>query len=118
MSKRKPESSDAPGMELSSQMMEWWAQQWTQGVNPVARIQLAWMQSVSEVMQQETRFLMAMADASRRLAECYDTHAGDPERMGECYRSIASEIGDHHMERMKTVAEMPNEFRRRIWEEI
>ncbi|MGM0785803.1 MAG: hypothetical protein ACQEUM_17020 [Pseudomonadota bacterium] len=118
MSKRKPESSDAPGMELSSQMMEWWAQQWTQGVNPVARIQLAWMQSVAEVMQQEASFLKAMADASRRLAECYDSHADDPEKMGECYRSIASEITDQQMERMKTVAEMPNEFRRRIWEEI
>ncbi|WP_163557512.1 hypothetical protein [Halomonas sp. NO4] len=118
MSERKPDSNSTPSMEMPSQMMEWWAQQWMQNANPMTRLQLAWMQSVSEVMEQEANFLKAMADASQRLAECYDTHGGDPEKMGECYRSIANEISDHHMERMKKVAEMPNEFRRRIWEEI
>lgn len=118
MSSQKPESSSTPGIPAPGPMMDWWTQQWMQGTNPVTRIQLAWMQSISEVMEQESIFLKAMADASHRLAECYDTHSGDPAKMGECYRNIASELTDHHMARMKKVAEMPDDFRRRIWEEI
>lgn len=118
MSRQKSESSSTQGMPLPGPSMEWWSQQWMQGINPMTRIQLAWMQSMSEMLEQEAHFLKAMADASHRLAACYDSHAGDPEKMGECYRNIASEIGDHHMERMKKVAEMPDDFRRRIWEEI
>ena len=118
MSHRKTDSSSNPGTEMPGQMMEWWSQQWMQGHNPMMRVQLAWMQSVSDVMEQEATFLKAMAEASQRLAECYDTHSGNPEKMGECYRSIASELGNHHMQRMRKVAEMPNDFRLRIWEEI
>lgn len=118
MTNSKPDTGNAPALDAANPMMEWWTQQWLQGVNPMARIQLAWMASFSEVMHQEARFLKAMAEASERLAACYDTHGDDPEKLRDCYQDIAKEMADHHMKRMHHVANLPNDFRQRIWEEI
>ncbi|MCG6657028.1 hypothetical protein HOP52_04460 [Halomonas campisalis] len=118
MSNSKPDSVTTPGLDNGNPMMEWWSQQWMQGINPMTRMQLAWMESVSEVMHQEALFLKAMAEASERLAQCYDTHNGDPSKVSACYQNIAKEMADHQMQRMHHVANLPNDFRQRIWEEI
>ncbi|MCE8002148.1 hypothetical protein [Billgrantia ethanolica] len=107
-----------PALDASLPLMEWWSQQWIQGITPMTRLQLAWMESVSDMMLQEAKFLAALSEAGQQLGHCYDTHGADPEKMKECYEEIAREVADQHMRRLKHVAAMPQEFRRRIWEEI
>ncbi|RDB43202.1 hypothetical protein DU490_09375 [Halomonas sp. DQ26W] len=118
MSSKKPGPSTINPLEVSRPIMEWWTQQWMQGATPMTRMQLVWMENLSEIMQQEARFLSALAESSQRIAKCYDTHQSDPKKMNECYQSLAREVADHHMERMKNVATLSQDFRTRIWEEI
>ncbi|MGR4068113.1 hypothetical protein [Billgrantia sp. C5P2] len=107
-----------PAIGLSQPLMEWWAQQWVQGITPMTRLQLAWMESLTDMMQQEARFFAALSAAGEQLGKCYETHGTDPEKMKECYEEIAREVADQHMQRLKQVATLPHEFRRRIWEEL
>ncbi|MCE8015017.1 hypothetical protein HOP62_02880 [Halomonas sp. MCCC 1A17488] len=110
--------SHTPAFGASQPMIEWWSQQCMQGFAPVTRFQLAWMECTCEMLQQEARFFAALSAAGEQLNHCYETHGADPEKMQECYKEIAREVADHHMERLKQVAILPQEFRRRIWEEI
>lgn len=107
-----------PALDASQPMLQWWSQQWLQGVAPMSRLQLAWMESVSDLMQQEAQFLAALSQAGQQLAHCYETHGTDPEKMKECYEGIAREVADQHMERLKRVASLPHEFKSRVWEEL
>ncbi|MCE8031603.1 MAG: hypothetical protein LPK20_17070 [Halomonas sp.] len=107
-----------PALFASQPLVEWWAQQWIQGITPMTRLQLAWMESMSDMMQQEARFIAALSAAGQQLGQCYETHGHDPEKIQECYEEIAREVAEHHMQRIKQVASLPQEFRRRIWEEL
>jgi hypothetical protein len=107
-----------PILEASQPMMEWWTQQWLMSANPTARMQQAWLESLSEVMQQEAHFLLVLAEASHRLSEFYLTGKGDPDRANEWYQHIAREMANHQLARIKRMAELPTDFRERIWEEI
>ncbi|MFQ3787530.1 hypothetical protein [Halomonas sp. A29] len=107
-----------PALSASQPLVEWWTQQWVQGITPMTRMQLAWMESLTDMMQQEARFFAALSAAGEQLSHCYETHGTDPEKMKECYEEIAREVADQHMQRLKQVATLPQEFRRRIWEEL
>ncbi|MGR2736869.1 hypothetical protein ACUY1T_00290 [Billgrantia sp. Q4P2] len=113
-----PTTHLTPALGASQPIMEWWAQQWVQGITPMTRMQLAWMESMTDMMQQEARFFAALSAAGEQLSHCYETHGTDPEKMKACYEEIAREVADQHMQRFKQVATLPQEFRRRIWEEI
>ncbi|PMR72766.1 hypothetical protein [Billgrantia endophytica] len=117
MTKRQSDPPITP-LEASRPMVEWWTQQLTQGITPMARMQLAWMESLSEIMQQEARFFTALAESSQRLAKCYEHSKGDPMKMNECYREIAQEIAEQHMQRMEHVTTLSHDFRQQLWEEI
>ncbi|AMD02366.1 MULTISPECIES: hypothetical protein [Halomonas] len=118
MTTKKSAANPSAPFEAAQPIMEWWTKQWMQGATPMTRMQLAWMENLSEIMQQEARFLSALAEASQRIAKCYDTNQGDPMKMNECYQELAKEVAEHHMERMKNVANLSHDFRARIWEEI
>jgi hypothetical protein len=108
----EPDTSQ-PILEAIQPMMEleWWTQQWPMSANPTARImQQVWLENLSEVMLQRALFLLVLAEASRRLASFYLTGKSDPGR--------ANTMAGHPGERMKRVAELPLDFRRRIWEVI
>ncbi|WP_162622994.1 hypothetical protein [Billgrantia lactosivorans] len=111
-------SSINPALDASQPMIEWWSQQCMQGLTPVTRLQLAWMECACEMLQQEARFFAALSAAGEQLNHCYETHGADPQKMQECYEEIAREVADQHMKRLKHVATLPQEFRRRIWEEL
>ncbi|NIC04102.1 hypothetical protein [Billgrantia bachuensis] len=111
-------SRQLPALGPSQPLVEWWAQQWVQGITPMTRMQLAWMESLTDVMQQEARFFAALSAAGEQLGKCYETHGTDPQKMQECYEEIAREVADQHMQRLKQVTTLPQEFRRRIWEEL
>ena len=108
----------SPTMQASAPMMEWWSQQWFQGVTPVTRLQLAWMESMADVMQQEARFFSALSEAGRQLSQCYDNDRDNPQKIKACYEELAREVADQHMQRIKTMTTLPHEFKRRVWEEL
>jgi hypothetical protein len=108
----------SPALDASQPLIQWWSQQWLQGITPMTRLQLAWMESMTDMLQQEARFLAALSKAGQQLGQCYGHHGADPSRMRECYHEIAREVADQQMQRLREVATLPQEFRRRLWEEI
>ncbi|ATJ82925.1 hypothetical protein ACFPTY_07970 [Halomonas beimenensis] len=100
-------------------MLQWWSQQWLQGANPLARLQLAWMESLAEAMQFEAQCLHALAESGERMAGCY---TGDPtktpQELQECYQRLIEDVTQTHMRRLEKVAQLSEDFRKRIWEEI
>lgn len=111
-------SRQHPAFGPPQPLVEWWVQQWVRGLTPMTRMQLAWMESMTDMMQQEARFFAALSAAGEQLGHCYDKHGADPAKMSECYQDIAREVADQHMERLKQVASLPQEFKRRLWEEL
>lgn len=104
--------------DVSNPMLEWWAQQWMHSATPMSRLQLAWIENLAQLMQQEAKFLSALAESSRQLSQCYETHKGDPSKLNACYQEIANEVADQQMERLKQVATLSHDIRKRIWEEL
>ncbi|MFY0990256.1 hypothetical protein [Halomonas sp. C05BenzN] len=119
MSNRKSTSAGPTG-STADPLLSWWQQQWLQGANPMARMQLAWMESLAEAMEFEAQYLQAMAESGQRLAECFqsDTPPSTPAEVQECYQKLVSDVTDAHMRRMEKATQLSHEFRKRVWEEI
>ncbi|MDN3555205.1 hypothetical protein [Halomonas maura] len=103
----------------SDAMMQWWSQQWLQGVTPMARMQLAWMESLAEAMQFEAQCLHALAESGQRLSGCINSETpANPQDIQECYQQLMHHVTQTHMQRLEKVAELSEDFRNRIWEEL
>lgn len=98
-------------------LLQWWNQQWLQGTTPMARVQFAWLESLAKAMQFEAQCLHALAESGERLAGCHngETH---PQELHKCYQQFAEDIAQAHWHRLEKVAELSQDFRKRIWEEI
>lgn len=108
-----------PALAAAEPMMEWWQKQWSQGVTPMARMQLAWMESMAEAMEFEAQFLKTLADSGQKIAQSFDGDTPQTQaEMQQRYQALISELTDAQMDRMKKAAELSHEFRRRVWEEI
>jgi len=104
---------------FANPMLEWWQQQWTQGVNPRARTQLAWMESLAEALQLEAQFLKAIAESGEKIAKCFDgKQPTTPEEVQACYGKLVKEVGDAQMKRLEQASQLTHDFRKRLWEEI
>lgn len=108
-----------PALAAAEPMMEWWQKQWSQGVAPMARMQLVWMQSMAEAMQFEAQFLQTLAESGQQIAQAFEgAPPQNPAEMQQRYQALLSDLTDAQMDRMKKAAELSHDFRRRIWEEI
>lgn len=104
---------------FTNPMFEWWQQQWTKGVNPMARTQLAWMESLAEVLQFEAEFLKAIAESGERVARCFDgPQPTTPEEVRACYEKLMKEVSEAQMKRLEQASQLSHDFRKRVWEEI
>ncbi|MFG6136948.1 MULTISPECIES: hypothetical protein [Halomonas] len=101
----------------SDAMLQWWTQQLTQGTTPLARMQFAWLESLAEAMQFEAECLRALAESGERMAGCYSGEA-HPHELHECYQRLMQDVAQVHWQRLEKVAELSEDFRQRIWEEI
>ncbi len=119
MSKGQSRDADNPTIP-STQMFEWWQEQWTQNANPIARMQLAWLESLTQAMQFEAEFLAAMAENGVKMASCFqgEDAPSTPSEMHRCYQRLVQHATDAHMERMEKTAALSHDFRKRVWEEI
>lgn len=106
--------------EASQPIINWWMQHWMDASHPVVRLQLAWMESMVEAIQVESDFVAAWIESSRKAAECLSDPQTlfSPATLTGCYHQAAWDMGDAHMTRLGRVAELPQDFKDRIWEEI
>lgn len=100
-------------------MLQWWNQQWLEGATPLARMQLAWMESLVEAMRFEAQCLHALAESGERLAGCHTGNAvKHPLELHQCYQRLVEDVTQTHLQRLGKVAELSEDFRKRIWEEL
>lgn len=118
--KTQPEGSTTEALKAPNEaMLQWWSQQWLQGATPLARMQLAWMESLAEAMQFEAQCLHALAESGERMAGCYtDGEPMSPQELQACYQRLMEDVTQTHMRRLEKVAQLSQDFRKRIWEEI
>jgi hypothetical protein len=116
MSKRKPDSP----LSATEPVFDWWRQQWLQGANPMARLQLAWMESLAEVLQFEAQYLKAIAESSQKMGDCFtgEEAPSTPGELHECYQKLVQDVTDAQMKRLEKANELSEDFRRRVWEEL
>lgn len=116
---RQDETTPRPPLAATEPLMAWWQQQWQQGMTPMTRMQLAWLQGMAEAMQFEAEFLRTLAESGQRIARSFEGEPPQsPAEMQERYQALIAELTDAQMERMKKVAELSHDFRRRVWEEL
>ncbi len=117
----KARSKDANTSPVpSTQMFDWWQEQWAQNANPIARMQRAWMESLTQAMQFEAEFLAAMAENGVKMANCFqgEEAPSTPGELHHHYQKLVKQASDAHMDRMEKAAALSHDFRKRVWEEI
>ncbi len=98
-------------------MLQWWSQQWLQSTTPLIKVQFALLESLAEAMQFEAQCLQALAESGEKMAGCYDEEA-HPHELHKCYQQLMQDVAKAHWQRLEKVAELSEDFRKRIWEEI
>ncbi|SEL47073.1 hypothetical protein [Halomonas daqiaonensis] len=106
--------------QASQQVFDWWLHHWMDASHPLARLQCAWMESVFEVIQVEAEFLNACALSNAKVWSCLtDARSlADSASLHSCYHEVAKDMADAHLARLSKVAELPDDFQQRLWEEI
>lgn len=88
--------------------------------HPLVRLHSAWMESVIEAMAVEVEFLNACTISNAKVWRCLaETHhlSASPCVPG-CFHEAAREMAGAHLTRLGKVAELPEDFQQRLWEEI
>ncbi|WP_420267488.1 hypothetical protein [Halomonas lysinitropha] len=106
--------------EASQPVLDWWVHHWMDAAHPLSRLQRTWVESVFEAIEVETDFLNVCALSNVKLLNCLA--AARPvvgsSFLHSCYHEVAQEMADAHMARLGRVAELPEDFKQRLWEEI
>ncbi|MCH4563628.1 hypothetical protein MKP05_10855 [Halomonas sp. EGI 63088] len=106
--------------EATKPVFDWWLHHWMDATHPMVRIQLAWMESLLEAVQVEAEFMAACAASNQKVSKCFSDPETlrSPASLSHCYHEAAKDMADAHMARLGKVAELPKDFRQRLWEEI
>ncbi len=106
--------------QASQPVLDWWMHHWMDASHPLARLQRAWMESVLEAIEVEAEFLNAWTLSNAKVWSCLaDARSlSDAASLHSCYHEAAREMTDAHMARFGKVAELPEDFKQRLWEEI
>lgn len=106
--------------QASQPVFDWWMHHWMDASHPLARLQSAWMESVIETIEVEAEFLNACMLSNAKVWSCLaDTRSlADSASLHSVYHEVAKDITDAHMARLGKVAELPKDFKQRLWEEI
>ena len=101
-------------------MFDWWLHHCMDATHPVARMQQAWMESVIEAVQVEAEFLNACAVSGEKMSKCFSDPEvlHNPASVSSCYHEVAKDMTHAHISRLGKVADLPKDFRQRLWEEI
>ncbi len=104
----------------SQPVCNWWLHHWMDASHPLARLQRAWMESVLEAIEVEAEFLKAWTLSNAKVLNCLADSRSltDSASLHSCYHEAARDMTDAHMARFGKVAELPEDFKQRLWEEI
>ncbi|MDN3523359.1 hypothetical protein [Halomonas ramblicola] len=106
--------------QASQPVFDWWMHHWMDASHPLTRLQCAWMESMLEAVEVETEFLNACAISNAKVWSCLADTNGLPDvaSLHSCYHEAARDMADAHLTRLGKVAELPEDFQQRLWEEI
>ncbi|MDR5898375.1 hypothetical protein QC823_05140 [Halomonas vilamensis] len=110
-----------PWLSISQPVFHWWMEQSVKGVQPLMNVQLAWLESVSSAIQMEMEFCQAIAESHEKITNCLLMHHHSPksaEEITDCYQQAMQGLSEAHLDRLKKVTELSNDFRSALWEEI
>lgn len=102
--------------QASQPVLDWWLHHWMDASHPLVRLQRAWMESVLEAIEVEAEFLNACALSNAKVWSCLAD--ADSAALHSCYHEVAKDMADAHLARLGRVAELPEDFKQRLWEEI
>ncbi|MCL7938870.1 hypothetical protein M8009_00950 [Halomonas sp. ATCH28] len=104
----------------SQPIVDWWMHHWLDASHPLARMQRAWMESVLEAIEVEAEFLNVCAISNAKVWSCLadGKYLTDSASLHSCYHEVAKDMTDAHMARLGKVAELPEDFQQRLWEEM
>ncbi len=108
------------GVPASQPLFDWWLHHWMDIAHPMARWHSAWVDAVFEAMAVEVDFLHACTTSNARAWRCLAATRQRPAFPGVpgCIHEAAREVADAHLVRLGRVAELPEDFQQRLWEEI
>ncbi|MEQ6916611.1 hypothetical protein [Halomonas aquatica] len=107
-------------VQASRPVFDWWMHHWMDVQHPLVRLQRAWVESVLETIEVEAEFLNACTLLNAKAWSCL----ADPRSLANsaslqsCYHEVAKDMADAHMTRLGKVAELPEDFKQRLWEEM
>lgn len=106
--------------QASQPVFDWWMLHWMDASHPLARLQRAWMESVLEALEVEVDFLNVCAISNAKVWTCLaDARSlSGSASLHSCYHEVAKDMADAHLARLGKVAELPEDFKQRLWEEI
>lgn len=113
---KAPRPTPIPAPMPGAPLVAWWAQQcW-----PLTRVQLAWMESIANAMEVEAHYLKALAESGEHLGRSMTGEEAPttPADVQAHYQKLVERVTHAHIHRLGRVAELSEEFRNRIWEEI
>ncbi|HSP32399.1 MAG TPA: hypothetical protein VLO13_10425 [Halomonas sp.] len=112
--------STNPVIDASQPIFLWWSEYWLKSSLPMAKAHLAWLENMSQTMQMEAELFQAIADSSERLTQCFVESGCTPTNtdIHDCYQDMMQTLTDAQLQRFEKVAQLPHEFRKRLWEEI
>lgn len=107
-------------VQASQPVFNWWVHHWMDASHPLTRLQRAWMESVLEAIEVEAEFLNACALSNAKVWNCL-TDTGlltDSASLHSRYHEVAKDMTDAHLTRFGRVAELSEDFKQRLWEEM
>lgn len=106
--------------QAAQPVFSWWMHHWMDASHPLIRLQSAWVESVVEGIQVEAEFLGACTLSSAKVWRCLaDARSlADAASLHSCYHEVTRDMADAHMVRLGKAAELPEDFKQRLWEEM
>ena len=106
--------------QASQPVFSWWVHHWMDASHPLTRLQHAWIESVLEAIEVEAEFLNAFALSNAKAWNCL-TDTGlltDSASLQNRYHEVTKDMTDAHLTRLGRVAELSEDFKQRLWEEM
>ncbi|WP_386083893.1 hypothetical protein ACFIOZ_10835 [Vreelandella sp. F11] len=104
----------------NNDLLVFWYQPWVETSNSAAKLHCIWLETINDAFRHEIDFLATMAPVYSKLTHCMLGFNGPltPESMTSCYHQIAGEMTEATFNRMRSVSELSEDFKERLWCEL
>lgn len=104
----------------NNDLLVFWYQPWVETSSSAAKLHCIWLETLNDAFRHEIDFLATMAPVYSKLTHCMLGFNGPltPESMTSCYHQIAGEMTEATFNRMRSVSELSEDFKERLWCEL